>query len=148
VPAVLFVILLVIVFAPEVSEIENGLWKYVVLSVVGSWFLFVVYYVLAKLVNSTYIHVTPEYISVIHRPLPFAKNLQINTGNIASIIQEQKRYNGRTRRRYYAINAVMPNEKKVTLVSDIDIEAQAAAIKIEIERFLGLRNKMTNQQTG
>ncbi|WP_455209602.1 hypothetical protein [Kaarinaea lacus] len=133
-PPVLRLIVLVLAFLPDIVAVKNDIWKNVIFSVVGSWFVFVMNYVLTKLIKST-------YISVCHRPLPFAKNIQLDTSNITAIIQEQKRYKGRTRRKYYEMNARTPDGKKVTLVRYIDIEAQANTIKTEIVRFLVLENR-------
>jgi hypothetical protein len=118
--------------------LEFDLWTYFISAVIVPWYLYVVYYIVTKLVNSTYVYMNPEYITITHRPLPYARNLKINTSNIAGVVQDQKRYNGRTRRKYYQVNAITPGKRTITLVNDIDIEAQADMIKNEIERFLGL----------
>lgn len=114
------------------------LWTYFVSAVIVPWYLYVLYYVVTKLVNSTYLYLNSRQITIVHRPLPFAKNLKIDTRHIADVVQEQKRYKGRTRRKYYQVNAITPENRKITLVSDIDIEAQSNMIKYEVKRFLGL----------
>jgi len=110
----------------------------IVLIVIGSWFAFVVYYVVTKFVNSTHIQINSQTISVSHGPLPypFVKKVEINTTDIDRIIEETKRYSGRTRRKYYEVSAVTHDDRKVVLAGDIDVEAQSYAIKCEIDRFL------------
>jgi hypothetical protein len=140
--ALVFIILIPGFFVFNILQEEGfefDLWTYFVSAVIVPWYLYVVYYIVTKLLNSTYVYVNPQHITITHRPLPYAKSLKINTSNIAEVFQEQKRYKGRARRKYYQVNAITPEKRKVTLVSDIDIEAQADMIKNEIARFLELR---------
>lgn len=126
------------IFAPELWAVETPIWRAVVFIVIAPWFVLVVYYIVTKLVNSTYIRINSQTISVTHGPLPypFIKNVKIDTSNIDRIKEETKKYQGRTRRKYYRVSAVTHEGLKVVLAGDINVEAQSYVIKREVERFL------------
>jgi hypothetical protein len=134
-PAVLLVIIGIFLAPPYVvGVIEQGSWYFLV--VLAPWFLYVMYYWLTKLINSSYISINKECIDINHKPLPYSSNIRISTNNITHIEVEQKRYKGRGLRKYFEVSALTNNGGRQKLLCDIDIEGQAAFIKYEIEKFL------------
>ena len=136
-PAVILVIL-EIAFMPfyTVEVIKQGSWEFLVVLI--PWVLYVDYYMLTKLLNSSYLLITPGCIDVSHKPLFYTAGISISTTEIAYIQLEEKRYAGRSRRKYYELMVLTKTDTKQKLLSDIDSKQQALFIKGEIDRFLKL----------
>jgi hypothetical protein len=141
VPPAILLVIIGLVFAPPYVDgvIEQGSWMFLVILV--PWFLYVTYYLLTKLVNSSYILVNNEIISVIHKPLPYSASVRVPITNISQIQLEQKRYKGRNRRKYIELYAVTEIGEKQKILGNIECEEQAIFIKSEIEKFLSLNTR-------
>lgn len=116
----------------------NQLTTSVILLVISS--LIVVYYSLAKLINTTRIHVSHEGIRVSHGPLLFNKNLIVKRNDVTQLYVTQHRVG----HRYYLysttfqINIILKNKDVITLVKGLHNSAQGRFIENKIEDFLDI----------
>lgn len=132
--AILLSVVLFILSPPFVAQaIEQGAWF---LLIVVPWFLYVFYFLLTKLINSSYVFINNDIVDVRHKPLPYFANTSISTENISQIQLEQKRYKGKGRRKYFELSALTKEGGTQRLLTYIENEAQAYFIKLEIEKFL------------
>ena len=110
-----------------------------VLALVGAS-IFVIYYSLAKLLNTTKISVTHHEIKVIHSPVPFGKNLVLKKEDVSQLYVTKHR----TGHRYYLfsatyqINAILTNKNIITLVKGLHLPEQGRFIENKIEDFLDI----------
>lgn len=116
----------------------NQLTTSVILLVISS--LIVVYYSLAKLINTTRILVSHQGIRVSHGPLLFSKNVIVKRNDVTQLYVTQHRVG----HRYYLysttfqINVILKNEDVITLVKGFHNAAQGRFIENKIEDFLDI----------
>jgi hypothetical protein len=124
------------VFAPPyvAGVIEQGSWIFLV--ILAPWVLYAIYYLLTKLINSSYVFVNIEIVDVTHKPLPYSAGVRIPIADVLRVQLEHKQYKGRSRRKYIELYALTKEGIKQKLLGDIDSEEQAIYIKNEIEKFL------------
>lgn len=133
----IMLVLVFLFFIPDYVRgvVESGAWFVVI---IVPWFLYVIYYIIAKIVNSTFIYVDKDTIVVFHRPLPYFGNLRLTSKDIKQLYVEQKRFKGRGRRIYYELRALTEKGGSIKVLSDIDDKYQAESIEAEVEKFLGI----------
>ena len=102
--------------------------------------LYIFYYSLARVLNTTFIHVTKEKISVRHGPLPFKRNLELKKDDVTQLyVARQKGVN-----KYYLlvvtyqVNVILKNGSVITLVKGLDMLQQARFIENKIEDYLNI----------
>ena len=100
----------------------------------------IVYYSLAKLINSTKIHVTHEQLDVKHGPIPFAKNLHLKKEEVTQLYVTQHRIGHRYYLYYttYQINVILKSKEVITLVKGLHTPEQGRFIEHKIEDFLDI----------
>lgn len=100
------------------------------------WILYVLYYLLTKLLNGSYISVNKESIDISHNQLPIEASVRILISNDSHLQLEQRKYKGRSRRRDFEPNIWTNDNRTKCLLRYIEIEAQALSLKREIGNFL------------
>ncbi len=110
----------------------------VIMLSVGS--IMVVYYSLAKILNSTKIHVTHNDIHVTHGPLFFSKNVNLKKEDVAQLYVTQHRIGHRyyLYSTTYQINVILTNDEVITLVKGLHRPEQGRFIENKIEDFLNI----------
>ncbi len=100
----------------------------------------VVYYSLAKLINTTKINVTHEQLDVRHGPVPFARNLHLKKENVTQLYVTQHRIGHRYYLYYttYQINVILKSKEVITLVKGLHTPEQGRFIEHKIEDFLDI----------
>lgn len=115
-----------------------GVWIY--LFCPHGWIgLGLIYYVLAGYLNSTEMHITPNYLTVQHGPLPHWGNKQFNTKQIEQLYVRENIHRSKNSTSYtYALwmKPVAGNDEK--LIEGMDRPEHAFFLEQEIERFLGI----------
>lgn len=101
---------------------------------------FVMYYSMAKLINTTQIRVSQQEIKVQHRPVPFSSNLTLKKEDVTQLYVAQHRVGHRyyMYASTYQINAVLANKEVVTLVKGLHYPQQGRFIENKIEDFLDI----------
>jgi len=109
---------------------------YVLLACTG----IVVYYSLAKLINTTKISVTQEQLDVRSGPVPFARNMHLKKENVTQLYVTQHRIGHRYYLYYttYQINAILKSKEVITLVKGLHTPEQGRFIEHKIEDFLDI----------
>ncbi len=102
--------------------------------------LFVMYYALAKILNTTRIIVTTDRIQVLHGPVPLLKNLLIKKEDVAQLYVMRQHIFHYYYRIFptYQVNVILKNKQVITLVSKLDSAAQGRFIEQKIEQFFGI----------
>ena len=102
--------------------------------------LVTMYYSLAKLVNTTNIHVSHEELDVKHGPLPFSKNLHLKKEDFTQLYVTQHRIGHRyyLYSTTYQINVILKSEEVITLVKGLHTPEQGRFIEHKIEDFLNI----------
>lgn len=108
------------------------------------------YYVLSVLFNTTYIIVNQREVSIEHRPLrsPFYPNRYLRAREVEQIFVE-KYVAGKTNGNpnyAYAVQAILPGDKKVKLVRGLKNSDQALYIEQEIENFLRIQDEPVDEE--
>lgn len=100
----------------------------------------VIYYCLAKLLNTTRISVTHEEIKVNHGPVPFSRNLVLRKEDLTQLYVTQHRIGHRYTlyATTYQINAILANKDIITLVKGLHLPEQGRFIENKIEDFLDI----------
>lgn len=102
--------------------------------------IIVIYYSLAKLLNSTQITVTHHEIRIKNGPLPFSKNLVLKKEDVTQLYVTQHRIGHRyyLYATTYQINAILTNKEIITLVKGLHFPEQGRFIENKIEDFLDI----------
>ncbi len=99
--------------------------------------LYVTYFVLSYILNSTVIDVGMGQLKIRHGPLPWPGNRLLNSAELTQVFSERAKYLDGSRS--YRLNAVRRDERKIKLVSGLDAD-QALFLEEQIEARLGLRD--------
>jgi hypothetical protein len=125
-------------------------WHGIALST-GAWFmsafglihtavgLFLIYTVAAQFLNSTVIRASPRGLESKSGPLPWKGDRQLPAGSVSQLYCTEKVHrtkNGSTTR--YGVEAVLPGNRRDTLVRDLPDADHALFIEQQLERHLGL----------
>jgi hypothetical protein len=102
----------------------------------------VIYYSLAKLVNTTKIYVTHEALDVEHGPVPFGKHKHLRKENVTQLYVTQHRIGHRyyLYSTTYQINVILKSKEVITLVKGLHTAEQGRFIENKIEDFLSIRD--------
>lgn len=102
--------------------------------------LVIIYYSLAKLLNTTRISVSHDDIRVSHSPIPFGKNIFLKKEELTQLYVTQHRIGHRyyLYATTYQINAILTNKEVITLVKGLHLPEQGRFIENKIEDFLGI----------
>lgn len=102
--------------------------------------LIVMYYCLAKVLNSTKISVTHEELDVRHGPLFFGRNIHLKKGDISQLFVTRHRIGHRyyLYSTTYQINVILADEEVITLVKGLHLPEQGRFIEHKIEDFLNI----------
>lgn len=100
----------------------------------------VIYYSLAKLLNTTRIHVNNQEIRVQSGPLPMNKNLILKKSDVKQLYVTQHRIGHRyyVYATTYQINVILADKNVITLVKGLDTPHQGRFIEHKIEDFLDI----------
>lgn len=107
--------------------------------------VYLTYYVIAALLNTTTIHLSTHELGVRHRPVPWPGKKKIDparieqlycTGNIYD--DDNNRFNFRSG---CELHALLNNGTKATLLSGIDEPEHALALEQRLERWLGIEDR-------
>ena len=100
----------------------------------------VIYYSLAKLVNTTKILVSRQEIGIVHGPIPFIRNLVLKKEDVTQLYVTQHRIGHRyyLYASTYQINAILANKEVITLVRGLHYPQQGRFIEHKIEDFLDI----------
>ena len=101
---------------------------------------FVIYYSLAKLMNTTQIRVSHQEIRVQHGPIPFSRNIVLKKEDVTQLYVTQHRIGHRyyLYSSTYQINAILTNKETITLVRGLHFPQQGRFIEHKIEDFLDI----------
>lgn len=100
------------------------------------------YSTIAGFVNRTVLNVSKEFISIVHRPLPWLGNKTIPGYSITQLyVEEVVRTTRRGASVSYRLNAITNENKKVKLASNLDSHDTAIFLEQEIESYLGLQDR-------
>ena len=110
----------------------------VIILIIASFFI--IYYSLAKLMNTTRILVSHNEIKVNHSPIPFGKNLVLKKENVTQLYVTQHRIGHRyyLYATTYQINVILSNKEVITLVKGLHYPEQGRFIENKIEDFLDI----------
>ena len=100
----------------------------------------IMYYSLAKLMNTTRIDVSHHDIKVKHSPIPFSKNIVLKKEDVTQFYVTQHRIGHRyyLYATTYQINVILSNKEVITLVKGLHDPEQGRFIENKIEDFLGI----------
>ena len=100
----------------------------------------VVYYSLAKLMNTTHISVDHNQIKIQHGPMPLLRNLTINREDLSQlyVTKHQKSHRYYLYSTSYQVNAILKNDHVIKLVGGLYEAEQGRFIEQKIEQFLGI----------
>ena len=100
----------------------------------------VMYYSLAKLMNTTRINVSHHDIKVNHSPIPFSRNMVLKKEDVAQLYVTQHRIGHRyyLYATTYQINVILSNKDIITLVKGLHYPEQGRFIENKIEDFLDI----------
>jgi hypothetical protein len=121
----------------------------------GAWFMSVfgllhtavgvglAYYTLAGLLNKTTIRIGMGQLLIQHWPLPWPGNRQLEASDVAQLFSREKISRSKNSTSYsYQVHALLQNGKKQKLLSGLTDVDQALYVEQEIERYLGIRDRM------
>jgi hypothetical protein len=100
----------------------------------------IVYYSLARLINTTKITVSHHHIEVKHGPLPLVKNLSLDRKDVSQLYVTKHR----TAHRYYLynttyqINVILANKDTIALIKGLTTLEQGRFIEHRIEDFFDI----------
>jgi hypothetical protein len=125
-----------------IPVVNHGNWF--ILIVIVPWMLYVIYWLLTKIINRSVLTISNNNISITHGPLPQKRNTDFNILSLRDFRLETKRYSGRSRRIYYEITALDRKKERITIISDIDDYGQGSQI---LEWLNNKEIKRTNYKT-
>jgi len=122
--------------------------QYVVLLAISLHLLIgigLLYYILASLLNTTYVSVTPLELQVEHRPLPVPMQTKrvLSSRQIAQVYVK-KYANGKTNGQpnwAYAVEVLLQNQAAIRLLGGLKTADFALYLEQEIERFLHIDDR-------
>ncbi|MBK8705544.1 MAG: hypothetical protein IPN33_19590 [Saprospiraceae bacterium] len=108
------------------------------------------YYTVAKLINTTYITLTRRKLTIEHKPIPwiFSPNKNIDTADITQLFVERyvpSRTNGQPDYRFRLV-AIRKQKDRLPLMQGLTSAEQARYIEQEMERFLQLPDRPVQEE--
>ncbi|MBU2880934.1 hypothetical protein KO525_15755 [Psychrosphaera sp. B3R10] len=105
----------------------------------------VTYYAITGWCNVTNIHVTKQQIQISHKPLPWIGNKTIDSHDIKQLYVKEKTSRNRNHNSYsvsYEVHTITNSGKVTRLLSGLSTSEQALFVEQEIEKYLGIENKL------
>lgn len=104
------------------------------------------YYTISLLINKTYIYVNRQSIHIEHKPLPklFSPSRDIESSEIGQLFLERyvsSKTNG-VPNYAFAVQVLLKNNERVNLVKGLRTEEQGRYIEQQVERFLGIKDRV------
>ena len=127
---------------PNISALREGniLALSPVLMLPHTWIgLFLLYYVLARIINKTQIILDDHELKVKQGPLPWLGNRTVRRNDIAQFYVNMFRSN--KGRRSYQLNAVLTNGKQQKILSKRSDSSIPLYVAQELESFMGIENR-------
>jgi hypothetical protein len=102
----------------------------------------VVYYALARILNTTKIIVTNNQIRVVHGPVPLLRNFTIEKENVIQLYVTRQNVFHPYYRIFstYQVNVILKNKQEITLIGKLDTSAHGRFIEQKIEHFFSIED--------
>ena len=107
---------------------------------VGLW---LIYYVLAGFLNRTTISIDSSALIIRHKPIPYPGNREIPSEQINQLFSKEKISQGKNSTSIaYELHAILRGQEKLKLLSGLDDADQALYLEQEIEKYLGIEDRV------
>ena len=108
----------------------------------GAVGLGLLYTVLAGYFNKTYIRISRNSLTIVHRPLPWLGQKNLTQHNLQQLYSKEVAYNGKHGYSYsYSVQAVIKNGETIELISGLPSKDAALFIEQEIEKYLKIEDE-------
>lgn len=107
------------------------------------------YSTLCGFVNTTYIDLTRDEVSIEHAPLPYPGNKSVAAADLRQLYTQEvtrRTKNGTTTT--YSLNAITRSGEKLELLKGLDTPEAGLFIEQQVEKFLNLRNEAVAGEIG
>jgi hypothetical protein len=107
------------------------------------------YSTLCGFVNTTYIDLTRDEVSIEHAPLPYPGNKSVAAADLRQLYTQEvtrRTKNGTTTT--YSLNAITRSGEKLELLKGLDTPEAGLFIEQQVEKFLNLRNEPVAGEIG
>jgi len=100
------------------------------------------YFVICGYVNRTYITISYDALSVVHKPLPAPGQKTVKRSDLKQLYSKEKVHHGRNGTSYsYDVMAITHSEETIKILSGLSASEQALFIEQEIEKYIGIRDE-------
>ena len=103
--------------------------------------LFLIYYILASLFNTTTVMVSHREVKIRHWPFPWRGSKTVEISSLKQLYSGDYFGGNKNRTRYFAVNMVVKHDGHKRLVGGLKSAEHALYIEQEIEKFLGIQDK-------
>lgn len=108
----------------------------------GAIGLGLLYTVLAGYFNKTYIRVSRNSLTIVHRPLPWLGQKNLTQHNLRQLYSKEVAYNGKHGYSYsYSVQAVIKSGEVIELIAGLPSKEAALFIEQEIEKYLKIEDE-------
>lgn len=129
-------------------------WYTTALLTKGPWIMFVfpiahlavgvglTYITLAGFLNKTYIYIHESTMLIRHGPLPWPGNRELSTNELEQLFSQEEVNTGKNGSTYtYQLSAILKNNEKIKLLSNLESPETALFIEQEIESWLKIKDR-------
>jgi hypothetical protein len=100
------------------------------------------YFVICGYLNRTYVTISYDALSIVHKPLPAPGQKTVNRNELKQLYSKEKVHHGRNGTSYsYDVMAITHGGQTIKLLAGLDASEQALFIEQEIEKYLGIRDE-------
>ncbi|MGA1871190.1 MAG: hypothetical protein ACMUJM_21880 [bacterium] len=104
--------------------------------------IFLTYFTIAGYINKTYIYVDNCILKILHHPLPWYGNIQIDSSELEQLYSKEKvTYSRNGQNISYDLHAKTTSGKDVGILSGLENSEQVLFIEQEIERYLNIQDR-------
>ncbi len=104
--------------------------------------IYITYRVIAGYLNTTYILVNYESLTIRHKPVPYLGNKSIKSYDIKQLFSKERiAHSSKSTEVTYELHALTKEDKSIELLSNLDNSEQALFIEQEVERYIGIKDK-------
>jgi len=108
----------------------------------------IAYYALASVFNWTVITTDRVELKIRHMPFPWLGNRTMLCSDLQQLYCEEIIGSMRSGGRYFQLNAISPDNRKITLLSRVSEAGAAIFIEKEVETYLGIRDERVAGEYG
>jgi len=100
------------------------------------------YFVIAGYINKTYITISYDTLSIVHKPLPAPGSKTVKRSDLKQLYSKEKVHHNRNGTSYsYEVQAITHSGETLKILSGLSASEQALFIEQEIEKYLGIRDE-------